>query len=110
MTVTDFTGSQRLIERARATAPGGVHTSIRNIDPQLCFARGDGAYIYDVDGNRYIDYHAAFGPFVLGHAYPAVVDRVKEAISTMDLFGVGATEPEVQLAEKIVQHVPSAEK
>jgi glutamate-1-semialdehyde 2,1-aminomutase len=105
-----LTGSRELIDRARHTAPGGVHTSIRNIEPQLCFSRAEGAYIYDVDGNRYIDYHAAFGPFVLGHCYPSVTEKVKEAISKTDLFGVGATESEVKLAEKIVEHVPSAEK
>jgi glutamate-1-semialdehyde 2,1-aminomutase len=109
-TARDFSGSRQLIERAKRAAPGGVHTSIRNIEPPLCFERAEGAYIYDVDGNRYIDYHAAFGPFVLGHCYPSVTERVKGAISRTDLFGVGATGPEVELAEKIVQHVPSAEK
>jgi glutamate-1-semialdehyde 2,1-aminomutase len=106
----ELSGSRDLIDRARRTAPGGVHTSIRNIEPQLCFSRAEGAYIYDIDGNRYIDYHAAFGPFVLGHCYPSVTERVTDAISRTDLFGVGATEQEVQLAEKIVEHVPSAEK
>jgi glutamate-1-semialdehyde 2,1-aminomutase len=108
--VTDFSGSRELLERARRVAPGGVHTSIRTIDPPVSFARAEGAYIYDVDGNRYIDYHAAFGPFVLGHTDPAVTERVRETIGRLDLFGVGATELEVELAEQIVQHVPSAEK
>jgi glutamate-1-semialdehyde 2,1-aminomutase len=102
--------SDELIERAIQTAPGGVHTSIRRIDPQLCFDRAEGAYIYDVDGNQYIDYHAAFGPFVLGHCYPSVNAKVIEAIGRADLFGVGATELEVELAQKITKHVPSAEK
>lgn len=98
------------MERARKVTPGGVHTSIRLVDPPLCFARAEGAYIYDVDGNQYIDYHAAFGPFILGHCYPTVTERVREIIEHIDLFGVGSTELEVQLAEKICQHVPSAEK
>jgi glutamate-1-semialdehyde 2,1-aminomutase len=106
----DFSGSRKLLDRARRVAPGGVHTSIRTIDPPVSFARAEGAYIYDVDGHRYIDYHAAFGPFVLGHTYPEVTERVRETIGHLDLFGVGATELEVALAEKIVQHVPSAEK
>ena len=105
-----FSGSRQLIERARKVAPGGVHTSIRTVDPPLSFQRAEGAYIYDVDGNRYIDYHAAFGPFLLGHCYPDVTERVVETIKRTDLFGVGTTELEVQLAEKIVTHVPSAEK
>ena len=105
-----YEGSAALLEEALEVTPGGVHTSIRRIEPQLCFERAEGAYIYDADGQRYIDYHAAFGPFVLGHCYPSVTERVRETIGNVDLFGVGATELEVQLARKIVQHVPSAEK
>ena len=70
-----FPESTALLERASEVAPGGVHTSIRRIDPQMSFSRADGAYIYDVDGNQYIDYHAAFGPFVLGHCYQPVNER-----------------------------------
>jgi glutamate-1-semialdehyde 2,1-aminomutase len=106
----DYPESEALLATASQVTPGGVHTSIRRIEPQLSFARAQGAYIYDVDGNRYIDYHAAFGPFILGHCYPAVTERVSETIRDVDLFGVGATELEVALAKKIVQHVPSAEK
>jgi glutamate-1-semialdehyde 2,1-aminomutase len=109
-TTRSLAGSAELLDRATKVAPGGVHTSIRRIDPQINFARADGAYIYDVDGNQYIDYHAAFGPFVLGHCYPSVTEAVTEAIKTSDLFGVGATELEVELATKITKHVPSAEK
>lgn len=105
-----FPGSAALLEEASRVTPGGVHTSIRRIEPALSFARAEGAYIYDVDGNRYIDYHAAFGPFILGHCYPAVTERVREVIGRVDLFGVGATDLEVELAQKIVDHVPSAEK
>lgn len=105
-----FAGSAALLDRASRVAPGGVHTSIRRSDPPVCFARGEGAYLSDVDGNRYIDYHAAFGPFVLGHCYPAVTERVRETIGRVDLFGTGATELEIELAETIVRHLPSAEK
>jgi hypothetical protein len=76
----NLAGSQELLDRASEVTPGGVHTSIRRIDPQICFERAEGAYLYDVDGNQYIDYHAAFGPFVLGHAYEPVNARVIEAI------------------------------
>jgi glutamate-1-semialdehyde 2,1-aminomutase len=105
-----FEGSSELLDRALEITPGGVHTSIRRIEPQLCFERAEGAYIYDADGQQYIDYHAAFGPFVLGHCYPSVTERVRETIGNVDLFGVGATELEIELASKIVRHVPSAEK
>jgi glutamate-1-semialdehyde 2,1-aminomutase len=109
-TAKSFAGSEALLEEASKYAPGGVHTSIRRINPQLCFERADGAYIYDVDGNQYIDYHAAFGPYILGHCHPYVTEKVREAIGKADLFGVGATQQEIDLAKKVVEHVPSAEK
>ena len=65
-TTRSLAGSAELLDRATKVAPGGVHTSIRRIDPQINFSRAEGAYIYDVDGNQYIDYHAAFGPFRRG--------------------------------------------
>jgi glutamate-1-semialdehyde 2,1-aminomutase len=72
--------------------------------------RGEGAYLEDLDGNRYIDYHAAYGAILLGHSYPAVNERVVETIQDQVLFGVGTTEVEVAVAEKIVEHVPSADQ
>ena len=107
---SQFPESAALLERASTVTPGGVHTSIRRIDPPLSFTRAEGAYIYDADGNQYIDYHAAFGPFVLGHCYEPVNTAVAEAIGSADLFGVGATDYELELCRRIVQHVPSAEK
>jgi glutamate-1-semialdehyde 2,1-aminomutase len=103
-------GNSRLLEEASAYAPGGVHTSIRIIDPPLCVRRAEGAYIEDVDGRRYIDYHAAFGPFILGHCYPDVVERVVAAIRQNDLYGVSTTELELALGKKVVEHVPSVEQ
>ncbi|WP_088831279.1 aspartate aminotransferase family protein [Paenibacillus tyrfis] len=101
--------SRALYERALRYTPGGVHTSIRNVAPHLIFTKSEGAYIYDADGNRYIDYQAAFGPFVLGHRHPYVTQRVVEALERTDLYGVGTTDLEIELAEKICKHVPSAE-
>ena len=74
------------------------------------FKKAEGACIYDADDNRYIDYQAAFGPYILGHCHPYVTQRVIEAIRRTDLYGVGTTDLEIILAEKIVKHVPSAEK
>jgi glutamate-1-semialdehyde 2,1-aminomutase len=76
----------------------------------VCVRRGEGGHIEDVDGRRLIDYHAAYGAVLLGHAYPPQVRRVAEAIETGVLFGLGVTEAETELAEKIVSHVPSAER
>src|SRR5215211_366807 len=104
------TRSRELLERAAEVIPGGVNTARRKIDPPLCIARGHGAYVEDLDGNRYIDYHAAYGAILLGHSYPAVNHRVVEIVRDQVLFGVGATEVEVEVAEKIVEHVPSADQ
>jgi glutamate-1-semialdehyde 2,1-aminomutase len=96
--------------RAEAVTPGGVHTSLRNVEPHAAFARAQGAYIWDVEGNRYTDYHCAFSPIILGHCHPEVLRRATEAARESDLFGVGITDHEIQLCAKIVEHVPSAEK
>ncbi|CDQ38677.1 aspartate aminotransferase family protein [Virgibacillus salexigens] len=99
-----------LYKEATAYSPGGVHTSIRNVDPHLIFTKAEGAYMEDVEGNRFIDYQAAFGPFILGHNYPYVNNKVTETIARTDLFGVGTTDIEIELAKKICQHVPSSEQ
>ncbi len=103
-------GNRALLEESSKYTPGGVHTSIRIIDPPLCIRRAEGAYIWDVDGKRYIDYHAAFAPIILGHCYPAVVERVVDTIRQTDLYGASTTEVELELSKKIVQHVPSVEQ
>ncbi|MGH7117838.1 MAG: aspartate aminotransferase family protein [Acetobacteraceae bacterium] len=100
----------KLREEAKLYAPGGVHTSIRMIEPPLCVRRANGAYIWDEGGNRYVDYHAAFGPIILGHCYSHIVDRVSETIRSADLYGVSTNYLELALAKKIVAHVPSVDK
>jgi len=102
--------SAGLLEQAAEVIPGGVNTCRRRSEPQLCFARGAGAHLWDLEGRRYIDYHAAYGAIFLGHSHPAVTERVAAAMSERVLFGVGVTEAEVALARKIVEHVPSAEQ
>jgi glutamate-1-semialdehyde 2,1-aminomutase len=99
-----------LLDAAARVVPGGVNTCRRKIDPPLCARRGYGAYIEDMDGRRYLDYHAAYGAVVLGHAYPEVNERVHEVVRDGVLFGVGSTPAEVAVAEKIVAHVPSVEE
>jgi glutamate-1-semialdehyde 2,1-aminomutase len=102
--------SVELLDRAAEVIPGGVNTCRRRSDPRICFRRGEGAHLFDLDGRRYIDYHAAYGAIFLGHSHPAVTERVSAAIRDTVLFGVGVTEAEVALAEKIVRHVPGAEQ
>src|SRR5918912_277588 len=105
-----MTSSERLLDSAAEVIPGGVNTCRRRSEPRLCFRRGEGAYLWDLEGRRYVDYHAAYGAIFLGHSHPAVTRRVADAIEERVLFGVGVTESEVALARKIVQHVPSAEQ
>ena len=71
--------------------------------------RGEGAYLFDVDGNRYIDYIGSWGPMILGHGHPAVVAAVEKAIHRGTSFGA-PTEAENELAELIIDAVPSIEK
>ncbi|MFZ2049497.1 MAG: aspartate aminotransferase family protein [Solirubrobacteraceae bacterium] len=108
--VSEVARSRELLERASVVTPGGVNTARRKIDPPMCLRRGQGAYVEDLDGNRYIDFHAAYGAILLGHCDPRVNDLVKSTIDEQVLFGLGTTELEVQVAEKIVTHVPCAEQ
>jgi glutamate-1-semialdehyde 2,1-aminomutase len=102
--------SAELLEIASEVIPGGVNTCRRRSEPRLCIRRAAGARLEDVDGRTYLDFHAAYGAILLGHSHPAVVGRVARAIEDRVLFGVGVTESEVELARKIVEHVPSAEQ
>lgn len=109
-TVADLTASERIFEEACRVIPGGVNTSLRRFEPRLAFTKADGAVMTDADGKEYVDYHAAFGPTVLGHNHPVVTARVKESLDRLDLLGAGTTELEIELAQRICRHVPSAEK
>ena len=97
------------MEAALAVTPGGVNTSLRRMSPPLVIVSAQGATLTDAEGNSYIDYHAAFGPIILGHNFEAVNRRVREVMQRVDLVGVGTTDLEIELARKICQHVPSAE-
>lgn len=98
-----------LFERAAAVTPGGVNSGTRGLDSPIVWAQAEGANLYDADGRRYLDFHAAFGPIILGHNHPAVNQAVAQAMTQVDLTGVGTTELEIRLAEKVIEHVPSAE-
>ena len=101
-----------LFERAKKLIPGGVNSPVRAFKavggtPRFV-QRAQGAYFWDADGARYIDYIGSWGPMILGHGHPAVIEVVQKAM--LDGFSFGApTEREVQLAEEIVRLVPSIE-
>src|SRR5438309_10208975 len=104
--------SQEAFQRACRAIPGGVNSPARAFGAvggePLFFARGEGPYLYDVDGNQYLDYVGSWGPLILGHAHPRVVRAVEEALRRGASFGA-PTEMETQLAEMIIAAVPSIE-
>jgi glutamate-1-semialdehyde 2,1-aminomutase len=102
--------NEKLYQLACQTLPGGVNSAQRNASPLLIVRKASGARFTDADGQEYIDYHGAFGAILLGHSHPVVNGRITEALQLHSLAGVGATELEIQVAQKIRQHVPSAEK
>jgi glutamate-1-semialdehyde 2,1-aminomutase len=105
--------SAALFQRARARIPGGVNSPVRAFGsvggtPRF-IAGGEGAWIQDVDGNRYVDMVLSWGPLIAGHAHPEVVEAVATATSRGTSFGA-PTEAEVELAEEVARRVPSAAK
>ena len=99
-----------LAARANRVIPGGVNSANRILPWPMVITAAAGAYMTDADGKRYLDYHAAFGPLILGHNHPGVNAAVRTATEGVDLIGAGVTEPEIQLAERIAHYVPSAER
>ena len=104
--------SDNLFEKAKQFIPGGVNSPVRAFNGvggnPLFFTRGEGAYLYDADDNRYIDYVASWGPMILGHANEQVVDAVKKTLENGLGFGA-PTEIETQLAQKVCEIMPSIE-
>lgn len=96
--------TRQLYQRARTVIPYGVNSNFRYWGPEdtLVISRGEGAYVWDVDDKRYIDYRLAFGPIILGHGHPAVVERVREAIAGGTIYA-WTTPLEVDVAERIVR-------
>jgi glutamate-1-semialdehyde 2,1-aminomutase len=104
--------SQRLFENAKRLMPGGVNSPVRayisvGLTPPF-IQRAAGSTIFDVDGNSYIDFVGSWGPMILGHAHPEVVEAVREAATLGTSFGA-PTEKEVELAQLICEAVPSVE-
>jgi glutamate-1-semialdehyde 2,1-aminomutase len=106
------TRSEQLFARARTLIPGGVNSPVRAFQsvggtPRF-IERGRGAYLWDVDGNRYIDYVLSWGPLLLGHAHPRVVEALQAAILRGTSYGA-PTALENELAELLIQTIPSIE-
>ena len=104
--------SKTLFEKAQRYIPGGVNSPVRafssvNMDPPF-IKRGEGTYIYDEDGNKYIDYVGSWGPLILGHCHPEIVKNLKEVVDRGTSFGA-CTEIEIKMAELMVESIPSLE-
>jgi glutamate-1-semialdehyde 2,1-aminomutase len=108
--VQSYPESQRILAHNRRYIPGGVVSTNRATQPEIVFVKGDGAYLWDADGNRYIDYHAAFAPHILGHNHPAVTAAVEQALRDgHSLYGSGTTRMEGELAELVCACAPWCE-
>ncbi len=107
--VTSTPASQSLFDRARAVSPGGVNSPVRAFravgGAPVFMAAGSGPWLTDVDGHRYVDLVGSWGPMLLGHAHPAVLDAVTAAVARGTSFGTPSS-PEVELAEEIVGRTP----
>lgn len=104
--------SEKLFEQAQKVLPGGVNSPVRAFKAvggtPLFISRAEGPYLFDVDGNRYVDYVCSWGPMILGHADPQVMKVVQNAIKNSTSYGA-PTEVEVELANRVVEAVPSIE-
>ena len=98
--MASYPRSAAILEHNRRFIPGGVVSVNRAVTPEIVFVRGEGAWIWDAEGNRYLDYHAAFAPHLLGHNDPHVNAAVRRVLEEgASLFGAGTTELEGRLAE-----------
>lgn len=107
-----LTRSSHAFERAQKVIPGGVNSPVRackavNSTP-IFIDRADGAYLFDLDGNRYIDYVGSWGPKILGHRHPRVLESLEDALRKDTSYGAPCL-PEVELAEHICTALPSVE-
>lgn len=102
--------SAKLNQEARQYIAGGVVSLNRKVDPNIVFVRARGSHLYDLDGKEYIDYHAAFAPYILGHNDPFVNDAVRKVMDEeYSLFGSGTNPLEIELARVLCNTIPSVE-
>lgn len=102
---------ETVLEHNRRYIPGGISSVNRAIDPAITFTKGEGAYLWDAAGKRYIDFHAGFAPYFLGHNFAPINEAAAAALKGGDsLFGAGPSKAEGQLAELICRNVPAVQK
>jgi glutamate-1-semialdehyde 2,1-aminomutase len=107
-----YTNSEQLFERAQRSIPGGVNSPVRAFKSvggtPVFMQKASGAYLFDVDGNKYIDYIASWGPMILGHAHAPVVKAIQEYATYSTSYGA-PTRLEIEMAELIISMVPNVE-
>src|SRR5579859_1265515 len=112
MPAMNISRSEALFARARQVIPGGVNSPVRAFravgGQPIFIERGEGAYLFDVDGNQYVDYVGSWGPLILGHAHPKVVEAVTRAAQRGTSYGA-PTEAETLLAELVIETMPAIE-
>jgi glutamate-1-semialdehyde 2,1-aminomutase len=107
--VEKLTRSEKLFKKAKKLVPGGVNSPVRAFQPYPFFTQtAKGSRLFDVDGKKYIDYCMGYGPLILGHAHPKIVEAVRAQLEQGSLFGT-PTKQEVELAQLICKLVPSAQ-
>jgi len=104
--------SKQLFAQAQQLLPGGVNSPVRAFKAvggqPLFIAKGDGAYMTDVDGNRYVDYVMSWGPLILGHAHPRIVTALQQAVLNGTSYGAPCPQ-EVELAQLVTETMPNIE-
>ena len=101
--------SKDLFRESKEVLVGGVNSPVRAMKPYPFFTtKAEGCHLQDVEGNTYIDYCLGYGPLILGHAHPQIIQGIKEQLEKGTLYGT-PTETEIRFAEKIINSVPSAE-
>lgn len=107
-----YQSSKALFERAQQSIPGGVNSPVRAFKSvggtPVFIKKASGAYLYDADDNRYIDYIASWGPMILGHAYEPVINAIREKVADSTSFGA-PTELEIEMAELIKSMCPNVD-
>ncbi|MFC2159806.1 aspartate aminotransferase family protein [Actinomycetota bacterium] len=101
--------NKTIFRKAGEVIPGGVNSGARKLEPALTWSKGEGAYLWDMNKRKYIDFHGAWGPVILGYNYQYLMEKVIEAVRKYDLYGIGVTDIEVELAQRILGHYPSAD-
>ena len=106
-----MTTSEQMVERAKKVIPGGINSTVRKlVQPMKAWKYAKGAYMWDMDGNKYIDYNAGWGVTVLGYHYDEVDAAAKAAIDEASMLGLGTNRLEVEFAERVCKHVPCADR